>query len=59
MPYRFCPVCRSEGRWLEGPSIDAYVTYYRCDNCNAVWVYDPKNVHEPIKLVSERQPPKS
>jgi len=58
MPYRLCPVCRSEGQLLDGASTDSYVSYYRCDQCRTVWVYDPGNVHEPIRIVMSRPSPK-
>ena len=58
MPYRLCPVCRNQGRWLEGLSEDAYVTFFRCDQCGTVWVYDPANVQEPIRIVMSRPPPR-
>jgi hypothetical protein len=57
MPYRLCPVCRTEGRWLEGPSAGSYVSYFRCDHCGTVWVYDPKNVTEPVRVIMKREPP--
>ena len=33
-----CAECQSLAiRWLDGPSKDAYVNYYRCDKCGHVW----------------------
>ena len=56
MPYRLCPVCRNEGRWLSGPSAESYVSYFRCDKCGSVWVYDPKSANEPVRVVMKRGP---
>jgi len=56
MPYRLCPVCQSQGRWLESSSEDSYVSYYRCDKCGTVWAYDPVTVYERIRVVTKRQP---
>ena len=57
MPYRLCPVCRNEGRWLAGPSEESYVSYYRCDKCGSVWVYDPRSTFEPVRIVMKRERP--
>ena len=56
MPYRLCPVCQSQGRWLESSSQDSYVSYYRCDKCGTVWAYDPITVYERIRVVTKREP---
>lgn len=37
---RLCPLCGTPGRFLPDSSADAYVEYYRCDTCHAVWCYD-------------------
>jgi hypothetical protein len=58
MPYRVCPVCRHEGQRLEDASTDAYVSYYRCNQCGTVWVYNPQNSYEPIRIVMSRPLPK-
>jgi hypothetical protein len=40
MRLRLCPLCAKPGRFLPDSSADAYVEYYRCDTCHAVWCYN-------------------
>ena len=44
-----CPECASRNtRWLQEASRAAFVNYFRCDACGAVWVVgqDPDSTHE-------------
>jgi len=39
-----CPACDlTETRFLEAPSADAEVYYFRCAGCGHVWATDRKN----------------
>lgn len=59
MPDTLCQQCRQPGRLLDAISKQAYVDYYRCDACGAVWTHQkhdtaspptPITVHESVRL---------
>jgi len=55
MPAR-CPTCGDENqRLLENSSRDAYVNYYRCEQCGTVW-NKPKDADGPIRIVATLPP---
>jgi predicted nucleic acid-binding Zn ribbon protein len=35
-------------KWLPGPSKDAHVDYYRCDDCGHVWNVPKDNPDDPL-----------
>jgi hypothetical protein len=40
-PLARCPHCVTEdGRFLRGPSADAWVNYFYCDGCGHNWTHD-------------------
>ena len=52
MPHRLCPKCSRDGRLLESASENAWVFYYRCDDCGHVWSYEKKQPNAPPKDVT-------
>jgi len=52
MRLRLCPLCGKPGRFLPDSSADAYVEYYRCDTCHAVWGYDASTPEKPPNSVT-------
>jgi uncharacterized Zn finger protein len=47
VPIQPCPICgRETPRFLEHPSKEAWVNYYRCDKCGHVWTM-PKPQEKP------------
>ena len=60
MPTRPCPDCQHVApRWLDGPSTNAVVDYYRCDHCGHVFSVPKDRPNAPSRDVtpSKRQTP--
>ena len=52
-----CPECGAPApRLLQESSRDAFVNYYRCDQCGTVW-NKPKDADGPIRVVAKYPPP--
>jgi hypothetical protein len=61
MPVQPCPRCgQSVPRWLEASSRDAWVNYYRCDQCGHVWAVAKPGKPDPntLKLPPGETPPR-
>ena len=52
MAHRLCPNCQIQGRLLEGPSQDAFVEYYRCDECGHVWTHQKDHPQSPASAIT-------
>ena len=60
MPHRLCPRCPIQGRLLDGPSQDAFVEYWRCDQCSHVWSHEranPTSPHKDVTVPSDKAAP--
>jgi transposase-like protein len=55
MPHRLCPNCQIQGRLLEGPTQNAWVEYWRCDQCGHIWTHDKTNPNSPHVDVTVRK----
>lgn len=59
MPIQPCPTCQSPTiRWLEGPSKDAWVNYYRCGICGHVWNVAKSQTQLSAEITPPEQRPK-
>jgi hypothetical protein len=59
MQHDRCLICSHVGRLLDEASRDAYVEYYRCDDCGHVWARDKQKPNAPPKSITippERNP---
>ena len=53
MRLRLCPIFGKPARLLPDCSgADAYVDYFRCDDCHQVWSHLKHNPESPAKLVT-------
>jgi hypothetical protein len=59
MRLRLCPLCGKPGRFLPDSSAEAYVEYYRCDACHAVWCYNPSTPEQRPNCVTLSRSEKS
>jgi hypothetical protein len=58
MPHRLCPQCHTKGRLIETSIPSTRVEYYRCDQCEHVWIHEKDDPDGPPTDVTTR-PPKS
>jgi predicted RNA-binding Zn-ribbon protein involved in translation (DUF1610 family) len=57
MPVQSCPSCgRLIARFLEAPSINAYVAYYRCDDCGHVWAIGRDRERPAVQHITPLRP---
>lgn len=58
MSVRPCPNCLyPAARYLEGPSADAHVRYYRCEPCGHVFVVPNENPDGPPRTIAPGKKP--